>query len=69
MKSKIDLANKPDRSKVFNRFYIADQTRKNGRGLGLSIVQSLVEKTGGLSRAKMEGDVFSVICTWKLKGK
>ncbi|BCZ44628.1 two-component sensor histidine kinase [Clostridium gelidum] len=61
---------KEDAIHIFDRFYMADQVRKDqGVGLGLSIVKSLMEKMNGNIIAKLEEDELSIICEWKVIDK
>ncbi|NMF07206.1 sensor histidine kinase [Clostridium beijerinckii] len=51
---------------MFDRFYMADKTRKGqGTGLGLSIAKALMEKMNGLIISKYENSIISIICQWK----
>lgn len=51
----------PDPSRIFDRFYIADDSRStNTSGLGLYIVKSLVQKLGGNITAAMHENIFSI---------
>nr|WP_245363415.1 histidine kinase dimerization/phospho-acceptor domain-containing protein [Cohnella thailandensis] len=64
---------------LFNRFYMADQSRSGssgggnagtgsgGSGLGLSIARGLMEKMDGSLRAEMDGDDLVMTCTWRLE--
>lgn len=50
-----------DIADIFNRTYRKDSSRRNGQlGLGLHIVQQLMEKQGGEVEAKLEGEKFSL---------
>ena len=54
-------ADHPDTSRIFERFYIADDSRStNTSGLGLYIVKSLVQKLGGHIEAHIHGNIFSI---------
>ena len=54
-----------DLDMLFERFYVADRSRTGkSTGLGLSIVRSLTEKTGGTIRAEYEQGMFTVRCKW-----
>ncbi|WP_017548277.1 sensor histidine kinase [Salinicoccus carnicancri] len=54
-----------DLDMLFERFYVADRSRTGkSTGLGLSIVRSLTEKTGGTIRAEYERGMFTVRCAW-----
>ncbi|WP_270567116.1 sensor histidine kinase [Clostridium beijerinckii] len=51
---------------MFDRFYMADKTRKGqGTGLGLSIAKALMEKMNGLIISKYENSIISIICQWE----
>src|SRR5699024_5153389 len=53
--SSVHIDGSTDLNLLFDRFYVADRSRtKKSTGLGLSIAQSLVEKTGGIIRADYE---------------
>ena len=55
-----------DVRRMFDRFYMADQSRTGkSTGLGLSIVKSLMEKMGGKVTAKLKDEQLSIICEWK----
>ncbi|MFA9465278.1 MAG: sensor histidine kinase [Velocimicrobium sp.] len=52
-----------DESRIFERFYTGDKTRKNRTGLGLSIVKILVEQMGGSVHAKIdENEIYINVC-------
>lgn len=57
---------KEDLPRVFDRFFTSDKTR-SGRntGLGLAIVKALVDQMEGQVEARLTGEEFSVILTWK----
>jgi len=52
---------------VFDRFFTSDQTR-SGRntGLGLAIVKALTDQMGGMAQARLDGDAFTIVLTWKI---
>ena len=55
-----------DVSKVFERFYKADEARSvSSSGLGLSIAKELVERMGGQIRAELDGNRFGVKITFE----
>lgn len=63
--SSVHIDGSTDLNLLFDRFYVADRSRtKKSTGLGLSIAQSLVEKTGGIIRADYERDMLTVRCEW-----
>lgn len=54
-----------DTSMIFDRFYTADQIRAGqGKGLGLSITRSLMEKMRGSIKAECENGEIRMICEW-----
>lgn len=55
-----------DETKVFNHFYTGDRSRKNKGGLGLAIVKRLMEKMSGQVRVHITGDLFMIVCQFKL---
>src|SRR5690625_4297803 len=52
--------------KLFERFYTTDQTRQSSRGLGLTIVQSLMNRQGGEITAQLQGEDFIITNKWEL---
>lgn len=55
-----------DVSKVFERFYKADEARSiSSSGLGLSIAKELVERMGGQIMAELDGKRFGVKITFE----
>ncbi|MBO1003887.1 sensor histidine kinase [Pseudogracilibacillus auburnensis] len=56
----------PDIKHIFDRFYTTDRARNHGNGLGLSIVQRLMNKTNGQVKAEINKDEFNIVCTWHL---
>lgn len=53
--------------KIFERTYTTQSNRKDGVGLGLYIVRSLVRLQKGTVEAKQENDTFTILVTFKLK--
>lgn len=52
---------KLDSERLFERFYRADTARrKNGSGLGLSIVRQLMEKMGGSVKAELKDGILTI---------
>lgn len=49
-----------DISKIFRRFYTADNGGRKSTGLGLSIVKMLAEQMGGRAFAELNGNTISV---------
>ncbi|MFC6331646.1 sensor histidine kinase [Paenibacillus septentrionalis] len=55
--------------KVFTRFYKVDPSRTlHSTGLGLSIVQSLMEKMNGNAKVQVDGNLFCLSATFKKNG-
>ncbi|WP_394920497.1 sensor histidine kinase [uncultured Robinsoniella sp.] len=51
-----------DVSRLFERFYMADKSRRGGgTGLGLAVVKALVEKLGGSVKANLQSDTLVII--------
>lgn len=51
-----------DASRLFERFYMADKSRRGGgTGLGLAVVKALVEKLGGSVKANLQSDTLLII--------
>lgn len=51
-----------DASRLFERFYMADKSRRGGgTGLGLAVVKALVEKLGGSVNANLQSDTLLII--------
>lgn len=51
---------------LFNRFFIADQSRSGkSTGLGLSIVKSFMLKMNGAITGQLKDGQLSIICEWK----
>lgn len=57
---------KTDPSKVFERFYKADESRnKTSSGLGLSIAKEFTQKMHGEISAELEGKMFYITCIFR----
>lgn len=57
---------KQDVSRMFDRFYMADQSRTGkSTGLGLSIVKSLMEKMNGKISGQLHDGQLTIICEWE----
>lgn len=50
-----------DISRLFERFYMADKSRRGGTGLGLAVVKGLVEKLGGNVNANIKSDRLRIV--------
>lgn len=60
-RNRVKEPQKLEPERLFERFYRADTARrKNGSGLGLSIVRQLTEKMGGSVRADLEGEMLTI---------
>lgn len=55
-----------DPEMLFERFYTIDQTRQEHRGLGLSIVKSLMEKMNGDISVLIDDEQFNITCRWPI---
>jgi signal transduction histidine kinase len=64
IKNKLNHADQIQMDKLFERFYTTDQTRQSSKGLGLTIVQSLMNRMNGEVIVKVENGEFSIICKW-----
>jgi len=58
--NELDSASPLDADRVFDRFYIADASRKAGSGVGLTIVRALTERMGGTASAERHGNRFVI---------
>jgi signal transduction histidine kinase len=57
---------KKDVDRIFDRFYMADQSRSGkSTGLGLAIVKSFMEKMSGTIMGQLHDGQLSIICEWK----
>lgn len=61
----IHIEEKLDESKLFDRLYTGDSTRKYHRGLGLPIVDRLMKQMNGSVKVEMHSSIFMIRCTWK----
>lgn len=66
VKNKVKTTHKIQEEKLFERFYTTDQTRQSSRGLGLTIVQSLMNRQGGEITAELQGKDFIITSKWEL---
>jgi len=66
VKNKVKTTDKIQAEKLFERFYTTDQTRQSSRGLGLTIVQSLMNRQGGEITAQLQGEDFIIVSKWEL---
>lgn len=66
MKNKRKHADQMQVEKIFERFYTTDQTRQSSKGLGLTIVQSLMNRMEGQISAEIQDEDFVIMCRWKL---
>ncbi|MNN81956.1 sensory histidine kinase CreC [compost metagenome] len=49
-----------DVSRIFERFYTADTSRRTTTGLGLSIVKLLAEQLGGSASAALQDGIIEI---------
>ena len=62
-----DSIEEADVIRIFERFYTTDKSRnKKGTGLGLAIAKRLTEQMDGTIEAKLEGNIFSILLTFKV---
>lgn len=54
-----------EKEHLFHRLYTSDPTRRAHRGLGLPIVERLMKEMNGHVVARIEGEMFTIQCTWK----
>ena len=66
VKNKVKTTHKIQEEKLFERFYTTDQTRQSSRGLGLTIVQSLMSRQGGKITAELQGKDFIITSKWEV---
>lgn len=66
IKNRVNHAKQIREDKLFERFYTTDQTRQSSRGLGLTIVQSLMNRQDGEITAEVQGEDFIITCKWKM---
>src|SRR5690625_1711269 len=66
IKNRVNHAKQIQEYKLFERFYTTDQTRQSSRGLGLTIVQSLMNRQGGEITAQLQGEDFIITNKWEL---
>ena len=66
VKNKVKITHKIQEDKLFERFYTTDKTRQSSRRLGLTIVQSLMNRQGGEITAKLQGEDFIITSKWEL---
>lgn len=64
VKNKVDEMININNDQLFERFFTIDQTRQYSRGLGLSIVKSLMEKMNGEIFVMLEDGEFNITCMW-----
>src|SRR5699024_124243 len=61
----IEIEGSLDEARLFDRLYTGDSTRKYHRGLGLPIVDRLMEQMHGRVEVEMENGMFLICCTWQ----
>lgn len=67
IKNDAHLLTEKDVDRMFERFYMADQSRTGkSTGLGLSIVKGLMEKMNGTITGEVINEQLSIICEWKI---
>lgn len=66
VKNKVKITHKIQEDKLFERFYTTDKTRQSSRRLGLTIVQSLMNRQGGEITAQLQGEDFIITNKWEL---
>ena len=66
VKNKINHADHMQVDKLFERFYTTDKTRQSSKGVGLSIVQSLMSRMEGEIAAEIKDEDIVITCKWKL---
>lgn len=66
IKNRVNHAKQIREDKLFERFYTTDQTRQSSRGLGLTIVQSLMNRQDGEITAEVQGEDFIITCKWNM---
>src|SRR5690625_7384140 len=54
-----------DETRLFDRLYTADTTRRRHRGLGLPIVNRLMEQMNGRIETEVTDDLFIITCIWE----
>lgn len=54
-----------DETRLFDRLYTADTTRRRHRGLGLPIVGRLMEQMNGRIETDVTDDQFIITCIWE----
>lgn len=70
VKNDANTLTKQDVERMFDRFYMADQSRSGkSTGLGLSIVKSFMEKMDGKITAQLKDGQLSIICEWEVVGE
>lgn len=66
VKNNANTLTKQDVERMFDRFYMADQSRSGkSTGLGLSIVKSFMGKMDGTITAQLKDRQLSIVCEWE----